>query len=156
MNFEFCFNFSYRGNNKGNTTSGDDSYFKIPELFPFPRADRTKSNVEACKDEKSAESFSIWRSKPSTKEESEDEEKPAKVKTSNAGPSTSGYMKESFKRKMKLKTSFTQTYSVPHPHEIPVTNCYQVFLDIRKQVSGLILIVSLYSVTLLLGGINQS
>lgn len=31
-------------------------------------------------------------------------------------------------------TSNTQAH--PHPHEQPITNCYQLFLNIRKQVWG--------------------
>lgn len=28
--------------------------------------------------------------------------------------------------------------SAPHPHEVPVTNCYQMFMDIRRQVGFLL------------------
>lgn len=46
------------------------------------------------------------------------------------------------KRKLKSKqetnhaeTDHTVAFgSIPHPHEVPVTNCYQMFMDIRRQV----------------------
>lgn len=46
------------------------------------------------------------------------------------------------KRKLKSKPEMNHAESdhsaafgsIPHPHEVPVTNCYQMFMDIRRQV----------------------
>ncbi|XP_065211849.1 ankyrin repeat domain-containing protein 12 [Planococcus citri] len=48
------------------------------------------------------------------------------------------------KRKLKSKQEINHTTteldhsisfgSAPHPHEVPVTNCYQMFMDIRRQI----------------------
>lgn len=103
---------------------------------------------------KVAESVNKSKTEPAVKIKTEVEEeipsKPSLAETRN----TAVYHKEETntvelhprKRKLKSKqesahsepehlTSFSAT---PHPHEVPVTNCYQMFMDIRKQVSELL------------------
>ena len=119
-----------------------------------PSKEETKSvkiepNVGTVKGGKSIESSSKGKTEPSVKVEPADEEQPAKMSTSDTRASTSYHKEETStvelhprKRKLKAKQDSTPMdtdhvppfSSAPHPHEVPVTNCYQMFMDIRKQV----------------------
>jgi hypothetical protein len=110
---------------------------------------KTESNMGSVKGSKSVDSASKVKTEPSVKVEPAEEETPAKMSASDARASTSYHKEETstvelHPRKRKLKSKQEPTHmevdhvppfsSAPHPHEVPVTNCYQMFMDIRKQV----------------------
>lgn len=92
-------------------------------------------------------SLSSVKIDPVLEEESSAKTTAGEVRNASACHKEETNVVELHPRKRKLKSKPEPTHmevdhnlpsfsSIPHPHEVPVTNCYQMFMDIRKQVGA--------------------
>jgi len=152
-------NSSSNGTSSGSNssaTSGNSSP-AAPDLSPqtdmtTPSKEETKlAKIESnTKGSKSVDCSNKSKPEMSVKVDPTDEESAAKLSTSETRTAVAYHKEETstvelHPRKRKLKSKQEPSHvevdqvpsfsSAPHPHEVPVTNCYQMYMDIRKQVS---------------------
>lgn len=114
-----------------------------PQQEPAPPKEDTKVKMEpGVRSKTETTTKGKMESTVKVRTEPEEEAKPSVSETRSTTVDTSSVELHPRKRKLKSKSEPSHTESdhltsfgsAPHPHEVPVTNCYQMFMDIRRQV----------------------